>query len=100
MRVQYISIKKWRHFRDIEIELPDKLPMICLVGSNGTGKSQILELVAACAARIGLANQIVGPRGDPFAEKSEFEIRFFIAPDTCPSVDLASSFKDNYEAER
>jgi predicted ATP-binding protein involved in virulence len=50
VRIQHISIGRWRHFQDVELSVPDGAPVVCLIGGNGTGKSQILELIAACAS--------------------------------------------------
>jgi predicted ATPase len=87
MRVQFIEIIHWRHFEGIRLTPPDDAPVICLVGGNGTGKSQILELLAACAQRLGLSPGTESSRGDPFAEPAIFSIRFFIARGSVPAVD-------------
>lgn len=88
MRVERISITKWRHFENVELEVPEAAPVVCLVGSNGTGKSQMLELVAASAQHIGLSEGFESGRGNPFTEASEFSVRFYIAPGTVPTLDL------------
>lgn len=87
MRIQCIKIDRWRHFEGVAFTLPEAAPIICIVGGNGTGKSQILELIAACAQRIGLTPGSENPRGDPFAENAAFEINFFVAPNTIPNLD-------------
>lgn len=80
------------------IQSPDDAPIVCLVGGNGTGKSQLLELIASCASRIGLAPGTVDYRGDPFKESALFELTFYIAHETCPQLDLALSAQANVAA--
>lgn len=87
MRIQHIKIDQWRHFEGVAFTLPESAPIICIVGGNGTGKSQILELIAACAQRIGLTPGSENPRGDPFSENAAFEIKFFMAAQTIPNLD-------------
>lgn len=89
MRIQHIKIERWRHFEGVELTPPEAAPIICIVGGNGTGKSQILELIAACAQRIGLSAGVESNRGDPFIEDSTFEVKFLIAPNTIPSLEDA-----------
>lgn len=100
MRIQYIKINSWRHFEQIELRIPDNAPIICIVGGNGTGKSQILELIAACAQRIGLSPGSESSRGDPFSDQADFEIRFFISPGAVPGLDLEGHISlPNHPAE-
>jgi predicted ATPase len=87
LQIRHIKIDKWRHFEKVEFSLPDGAPIICIVGGNGTGKSQILELIASCAQRIGLTPGTENQRGDPFSEDAEFEVHFFIAPNTVPNLE-------------
>lgn len=88
MRVQHISIQKWRHFEGVELSIPPSTGIVCLAGGNGTGKSQILELIAACAGKIGLSTGTVNYRGqDPFIEQAEFEVKFFISPGACKALE-------------
>jgi hypothetical protein len=88
MRVKSIEIVRWRHFQNIEIRPPLENSVVCLVGGNGTGKSQILELLAACSARIGLSPGVENRRGDPFVDNAEFEIIFDVDERALPSLDL------------
>ncbi|MER8610600.1 AAA family ATPase [Mesorhizobium sp. M0435] len=94
MRIQHIKIERWRHFDGVEFTLPDDAPIVCMVGGNGTGKSQILELIAACAQRIGLSPGTESPRGDPFSEGATFEVAFFIALNTVPNLDSEGTFPE------
>ena len=87
MRIQLIRVTRWRHFENIEIVVPDDSSVVCLVGSNGTGKSQLLELIAACALRIGISQGFSAVRGDPTTEDAVFEVRFYIACGTVGPLD-------------
>ena len=88
MRVRKIEIVEWRNFRNVTIDLSDDASLICLVGANGTGKSQILELIAACAHRIGLSSGVEIPRGDPFADQvRNFIVEFYLAPGVSEALD-------------
>lgn len=89
VRIQHIKIHQWRHFDGVELNLPEGAPIICIVGGNGTGKSQILELIAACAQRVGLAPGNETTRGDPFSEGARFEVKFAITATSIPTLDLA-----------
>ena len=89
MRVQRIKIEKWRHFRDIEITVPDDAPVACVVGPNGVGKSHLLELIAAAAHRAGLSPGFETSRGDPFGENAIFEVKFYISSGTNAGLEQA-----------
>jgi energy-coupling factor transporter ATP-binding protein EcfA2 len=87
MRVRHIKITKWRHFENIELTLEPEAKLVCVVGANGTGKSHLLELVTACAHRLGLAPGMEIPRGDPFADPHEFSVQMYIAPGVSDAVE-------------
>jgi predicted ATPase len=80
MRILSLHIAKWRNFRDVEICVPEDSTLVCLVGENGTGKSNILELISAAANQLGISPGIENPRGNPFAE--EHEVRLEVRLDT------------------
>lgn len=52
--------------------------VVCLVGANGTGKSQLLELIAVCANHIGISPGHQAPRGNPLVGDHELTITFQI----------------------
>lgn len=79
MRIREIVINTWRHFQNIRIEVGDNAGLVCIVGANGTGKSHILELIAACAHRVGFSQGAEASRGDPFNDLHEFSVEFHIA---------------------
>ncbi|MBK9522230.1 MAG: AAA family ATPase [Rhodocyclaceae bacterium] len=87
MRIRNIRIGKWRHFEDIELQLDDDTSLVCVVGANGTGKSHLLELIAACAHRLGLSQGIELPRGDPFSDPHDFYLQFYLAEGISDLVD-------------
>lgn len=91
MRVQHIKIGVWRHFRNIDLNIPDDAPIVCMVGGNGTGKSQILELIAASAQLIGLSHGFQSGRGNPFNESADIEVKFYIASDAVPTLEIESA---------
>lgn len=100
MRIRHIKIERWRHFQGVECDLPDNAPIICIVGGNGTGKSQILELIAACAQRIGLTPGLELLRGDPFNEEASFKVVFLIARDTIPTIDGDGGYPAHLNSQR
>jgi ABC-type uncharacterized transport system ATPase subunit len=79
MRIRKISIKQWRNFENVEFQLDDNAGLVCVVGANGTGKSHLLELIAACAHRLGLTPGIEIPRGNPFADPHDFSLQFYLS---------------------
>src|SRR6266511_1139675 len=75
MRIDSITINRWRNLESVHLELPADAPLICLVGENGTGKSNVLELIAAAGFRLGLSPGIQLKRGNPLDEPHDFSIR-------------------------
>lgn len=71
----------------MEIDIPDGAPLICLVGGNGTGKSQILELIAASAQLVGISQGVEMHRDNPQFEDAEYEVRFHLKPRILPGLD-------------
>lgn len=55
MKISEIHITRWRNLRDVRYEVPADATLISLVGSNGTGKTGVLELLSFAAAQFGLA---------------------------------------------
>jgi len=88
MRISDIEIQQWRHFRNLKLYVDEDAGLVCIVGANGTGKSHILELIAACAHRLGLAQGIEIPRGDPFSDPHSFCLRFHVAAGVSGAIDL------------
>lgn len=87
MRIRSISVVKWRHLNNIQLQLDHDAALVCIVGANGTGKSHLLELIAACAHRLGLSQGVDIPRGDPFSDDHELSLQFFLAPGVSSAVD-------------
>ncbi|MGK2940120.1 MAG: AAA family ATPase [Immundisolibacter sp.] len=87
MRIRSIKINRWRHFEHIELQLDSDTGLVCIVGANGTGKSHLLELIAACAHRLGLSQGIEIPRGDPFSDQHDFSLKFFLAEGVSDAID-------------
>jgi predicted ATPase len=87
MRIRNIRIGIWRHFENIELKLEDNTNLVCLVGANGTGKSHLLELIAACAYKLGLSPGFEIPRGDPFSDPHDFSLQFYLAEGVSDAVD-------------
>lgn len=96
MRIRLIHIEHWRHFSNIRLTLDLDTALVCLVGANGTGKSHILELIAACAHHIGLSQGIEIPRGNPFDDPHKFTVTFYIAPATSDILDTELSNQAGY----
>lgn len=87
MRIRDIRINQWRHFEHIGLTLDDDARLVCIVGANGTGKSHLLELIAACAHRLGISSGIEIPRGDPFSDPRDFSLTFFLAEGVIEAID-------------
>jgi hypothetical protein len=87
MRIRRIRINHWRNFENIELKLDDHIGLVCVVGANGTGKSHLLELIAACADKLGLAPGIEIPRGDPFSDPHDFSLQFYLARGVSEAID-------------
>jgi energy-coupling factor transporter ATP-binding protein EcfA2 len=68
LRLTELDIDGWRNFRAIRLRIPEEASLVCLVGENGTGKSNILEFISAAAHHLGLAPGIESRRGNPFQE--------------------------------
>ena len=96
MRIRKIKIRRWRHFKNVELELSDEAALVCLVGANGTGKSHLLELIAACAHRLGLSQGIEIPRGDPFNDPHDFSLQFYLANGVSDAVDVGLSRQQQF----
>lgn len=86
MRIRRILIQRWRHFENLEIRVDPNANLIGLVGTNGSGKSQILELVAAAAQHIGISQGFDASRGNPFEEPASFLVEFQINLDDLENV--------------
>lgn len=74
MKILKLSISNWRNFKNIEIKVPEESTLVCLIGENGTGKSNIIELISAASHRLGISPGVNIPRGDPFSEMHSFSI--------------------------
>lgn len=75
--------------------MPTDSPVACLVGSNGTGKSLILEVIGAAAHRIGLSHGYASTRGDVFAESANAEVEFQIAEGVLPELEQLDAFPED-----
>jgi ABC-type transport system involved in cytochrome c biogenesis ATPase subunit len=87
VRIRSIRINRWRHFENIGLQIDSDTGLVCIVGANGTGKSHLLELIAACAHRLGLSQGIEIPRGDPFSDPHDFSLKFFLAEGVSDAID-------------
>lgn len=96
MRIRSIHIEQWRHFENVSLDIEDNTALVCIVGANGTGKSHLLELIAACAHRLGLSKGIDIPRGDPFADNHRFSLQFYLAPSFSEIVEERLSNIDGF----
>ena len=98
MRIRNINIASWRNFENISLNLEDDTALVCVVGANGTGKSHLLELIAACAHRLGLSPGSEIPRGDPFGDPHQFSLEIYLAPGVSSAVDKGLSSDANFTA--
>lgn len=96
MRIRKVRINQWRHFDNIEIQLDDDAGLVCIVGANGTGKSHLLELIAACAHHLGLSQGIDIPRGDPFSDPHDFSLQFYLAKGVSAAIESGLARNDSF----
>lgn len=88
MRIKKIEIVSWRGFENVNLEIPEDSGLICLVGGNGSGKTQILELISACAHHFGLSQGVANSRGNPFDKTdSDFRVEALISEGIIPVLD-------------
>jgi energy-coupling factor transporter ATP-binding protein EcfA2 len=87
LRIRRVVIRQWRNFENIELQLDEAAALVCVVGANGTGKSHLLELIAACAHHLGLSPSIPKSRGNPFSDPHDFELQFFLATGVSEAVE-------------
>jgi energy-coupling factor transporter ATP-binding protein EcfA2 len=87
MRIRKIKINQWRYFENINLQLDDQTSLICIVGANGTGKTHLLELIAACAYKLGLSPGIEIPRGDRFSDRHDFSLQFYLTEGVSVAID-------------
>ncbi|MBI1177554.1 AAA family ATPase [bacterium] len=98
MRIVNLKINSWRNFRGISLEIPEGSKLVCLVGENGAGKSNILELISAAAHYFGISPGIQIARGNPFDEDHDVEIviKFPEAREILLGEEYCQTIIDNY----
>jgi ABC-type branched-subunit amino acid transport system ATPase component len=92
MKLLHLKINRWRNFEGVVFEIAPSANLICLVGENGTGKSNVLELASALAHRVGISPGVNMSRGDPLEEQLDVEARFRISAN--PAAYLPALFPD------
>lgn len=73
MRLRRLVIHEWRDLRDVTFDVPAEATLVYLVGENGTGKSNLLELLSAVAFHVGLSPGVQTSRGNPLSERHSVE---------------------------
>jgi predicted ATPase len=81
MRISRIEIEKWRNLEKVSFDVADDSSLVCLVGENGTGKSNILELIAGAAQHFGLVNGYDSLRGPPLSGDCDLSITLLLPKD-------------------
>jgi recombinational DNA repair ATPase RecF len=74
MKFVNVAIGHWRNFRDVELSPAPDSTLVCLTGDNGTGKSNIPELLATAASPLGLSPTVVHRRGDLAQEPHSYSV--------------------------
>ncbi len=87
MRIIEINIEYWRNFANLKLKLDSDARLVCIVGGNGTGKTHLLELLGACAHKLGLSQGIELSRRDPFSERHKFSLQFYLAKGINTDID-------------
>lgn len=65
------------------MEIDQHSNLVCLVGANGTGKSNLLELIAISASKLGLSHGVSSLRGNLGQEQYNFSVEFSIDANIC-----------------
>jgi recombinational DNA repair ATPase RecF len=81
MKIESIDVRYWRNLEGVRIDVPPEAPVICLVGENGTGKSNLLELIAGVATVFGLNSGVQTKRGSPFGEPHSISASLILPSD-------------------
>jgi ABC-type cobalamin/Fe3+-siderophores transport system ATPase subunit len=92
MKLVGLTIREWRNLRNVVFEIAEDSTLVCLVGENGTGKSNVLELASAIAHLVGISPGIQMSRGNPFEENCDVAatIRVTNSPQTFFPLELAA----------
>lgn len=92
MYIDKLQIDSWRNFQELAVPVPQGAGLVCLVGDNGTGKSNILELIAALSHRFGLAPGVETARGNALNEPHAVSARLQLTEDFAdPLIALADT---------
>jgi predicted ATPase len=73
LRLTQLKIDRWRNLSDLSIELDPSSDFVCLVGENGSGKSNLLELIAFASPFLGLGEATV-KRPFPLEQQEPFMV--------------------------
>lgn len=65
-----VEVRGCRNIDAIHLDVPDGARLVCLVGDNGTGKSNVLQVIGSLVHRLGLSDAVELRRGDPVATAS------------------------------
>lgn len=74
MRVTRLQVNNWRNLESLDLSVPVEASLVCLVGENGTGKSNVLQLLSAVANQLGLAHGVDMPRGNPLNDEHSVRV--------------------------
>ena len=92
MKITNIKIQNWRNFRNVEITPDPSSRLVCLVGENGTGKTNVLELISIAAHHLGLSPSNPTYRGDISAEPHSVEVEFDLGDTLRASMDIPADW--------
>jgi predicted ATPase len=98
MRVKQLSVGHWRNFEGVSVEVPKDANLVCLIGENGTGKSNMLELVATAAHTLGLSAGLPLRRGSPTGEPHEFSVTIEVSESVVPRTAALEAAVSPFEA--
>ena len=71
MKIRRLDIERWRNLESLAIEPIGSPTVVCLAGENGTGKSNLLEIVSSTLVDAGLGGSTVARRGRANAPNQE-----------------------------
>lgn len=101
MRIKRLHLENWRQIEALNIEVPSGTNIVTLVGENGVGKSNVLELISECLMKLGIDQVAEPPRGYRLNEphRLEMHLDFTDQLEAIRSTFAAESLQNDYRSK-